>query len=840
MPAAKLSLDFQGLVTATGKIQAPPGSLTEALNVNLTAPGIAEKRRGVARSTATNTAGAIWKMLSSPLLNAGLIVSQGAGGASPLYSEATSLAYGNPSGSFALLPTPDGTAVICRFDKRARMAAHGKTHYGTSQRASWRVVNDGGAPLEVEWAGMARPLGFHAESVTSLTATASGCLPHTNAFAYRVVWVLPGNETDPSPTLVSPPSGRFVVMNVSGTPGHSGGTAANVNLRIIIPYRSDTGSAAIATNWKFQLYRSRPFDTTTGQPDDELQLVYEASPTTAQILTGYIDITDITPAGIGGAYLYTNTTLGGDVSTGALVPATAGLSGILASNDRPPIARDVSVIADCVAYGNVQLPQRLLVSLLAVGSAGNVIKSGDKLRFIGTTTFDLDATSAAGAFNSGTFQVFTAYSSIALNIRQTALNLCAAINSLSTNTWLTATYVGSDTLPGTVGQILLENRRTDAAQFSVSVVTGSGLPYVPQIPSGGLFSSAEIRPNYLAVSKPGLADAVPPANYIQVGPPDADILALVPLREALFIFTDRGVYWMRGDTPSQFVVEPFDLTFRLIGTEMVTACDDALYAWGREGIARITNGGLQYIDLPIRNLTTQAVRGLDAAVGLDALSGRGFAVSYPTERRVLFFFRGGLEEVTRTPSYVADEYGCRYAFVYNIATGGWSQYDYGQAAGKLSGVVRHSDELLFCGEWNAGGPSYFYGERDSQTAADFADQNRAGATGSINSILEWTVVAPDPVAINHWREVQAYFNRSDLVAAYGLPTAITVSITSEFGGLQQSSLVPLSEQSRVLFEPAVAMASRCVVRLRHNVVSEYCCIGGWGLIYSPVSNFSTR
>lgn len=844
MPAAKLSLDFQGLVTATGKIQAPPGSLTEALNFNFTAPGIAEKRRGLARSAFPNDSGAIWKMYSSPLLGDALLISQGAGGASPLYSRATSIAYGEPATGFAALPTSDnvaGTNVDCAFDKRSRITAHGRTHYGTSQRACWRVVNAGATPARIEWAGMPRPFGFYAEAGFTLVPVTGGCLPHANAFAYRVVWMIPGNDADPNPTLLSPPSGRFVVMNTSGTPGHSGGTDANVTLRILIPERSDTGSTAITTDWKYQVYRSRAFAIATGQPDDELQLVYEASPTAGEITTGWLDFTDRSPQGVGGAYLYTNTTLGGDVSTGAIVPGTAGLSGILASNDRPPIARDIATFSDCVVYGNIQTPQRLLVSLLAVGTTGDVVKATDVLTFTqGASSFTMTATTTANAPNTGNFQVFTAYSSIALNIRQTAINLCAAINSRSTNDWLTATYVGNDTLPGTVGQILLEARRTDGAQFSVDVTTGSRLPYVPQIQAGGLASEAEAKPNYLAVSKPGLADSVPPANYIQVGPPDADILALVPLRDALFVFTDRGIYWMRGDTPAQFVVEPFDLTFRLIGTELATVCEDALYAWGREGIARITNGGLDYIDLPIRNLTLQAIRGLDATVGLVSLAARGFATAYPTERRVLFFFRGGAEEVTRTPSFVADEYGCRYAFVYNIATGGWSQYDYGNATGKLSGVVRVTDELLYCGEWNAGNPSRFYSEKDAQAAADFSDTSRTGSAVAINSVLEWTVVAPDPVAINHWREVQAYFNKSDLVVAYGLPTSISVTITSEFGGVQLSTLVPLSEQSRVLFEPAVGMSSRCVVRLRHNVSGEYCCIGGWGLIYSPVSNFNTR
>lgn len=845
MPVSKLSLDFQGMVTAPGKLQAPPGSLTVAQNVNFTAPGVCEKRRGYVRSDYGLVAA--WKTYSSATLGDNLLVSCGAGGTSPLYSEATEVRWGDPAAGFTLLPAIDSTAVQAPYSNRARMTSYGLTHYGTSNRACWRVGNDGaGDPNLIYWAGMPRPFGFHGESTTPLTAAAGRFLADGYAVAYRVVWVLPGDEFNPE--LVSPPSGRYIVPNVATTGGYVAATTANVNLRILIPFQSDTIGQDISAGWKYQIYRTKQFPVTGAtatQPDDEMQLVYEANPTAGDITTGYVDIVDTCPDGVMGAYLYTNTSLGGDVGTDVLVPDAPGVAGVLASNDRPPLARDITTFADCAIYGNIQTPHRLLFSIVAVGTAGNVLKNTDALQIAsGSLAFTVNASNVASAPGSTNFLVVTTAGSLALNVRATAINLCAAINSHPSNGWLTATYVGNDSNPGTVGQILLEANRSDnpanwsnGTDITVTVTAGSSLPYLPQMPVSSL---ADVRINGLAISKPGLPDAVPPANYISVGPKDADIVALVPLRDALFIFTDRGVYWMRNETPSTFTIEEFDLTFRLLGKETAVVCQDAIYAWGREGIARITNGGIQFIDLPIRDYVQKAIRGLRGTVGLAKAATEFWTAAYPTERRVLFFFHAGDE--TLHNGTTPDPYGCSEALVWNIATGGWSTYHLEKKCGRLSGVVRYSDELLYAGEWNAGSTGYFYSEHDAQVATDFADHDRVNSTKAIISKLQWTTAAPDPSAINHWREVQFYFNVNTLIPAYALPTTCTMTMETEFssGNGQSSSFVPTIEQVRIFVEPKVGMATRCVLGFEHVEKNEYFCLGGWGLIYGPVSTFTTR
>lgn len=130
-------------------------------------------------------------------------------------------------------------------------------------------------------------------------------------------------------------------------------TASSVTLNITIP-------EDITSNYFFQVYRSAVFAATGTQvlsidvfPNDELQLVYEAFPTAAELSAGTITIVDITPDEFRGANLYTN------ASTG---------EGILQANDVPPFAKDINVFKNSVFYANTHTRHRKELSLLGVQS----------------------------------------------------------------------------------------------------------------------------------------------------------------------------------------------------------------------------------------------------------------------------------------------------------------------------------------------------------------------------------------------------------------------------------------------------------------------------------------
>ncbi len=825
MTAAKLSLEFKGMVTAPGQLAAPPGSLTVAQNVDFPAIGLAEKRRGV-QAAPFGFGGAAWSVISTKQLGSNLLFNVGDG------SGATSLQYGTGLVARTVLSTPDATNVTNTPATRMKAAVSLKNHYLTSTRAPLRLQSD----LTLKFAGMPRSPGVaqKQQGVAQLVAGTTQWLANNYAVAYRTVWVTTDSD---GVDLVSAPSGRWVITNVAGTNGFTG-AARDTSLHLRIPFQADTVGTPITTSWRVRVYRSIAVDSTTAQPNDEMQLCFESSPTAGDITAGEMTITDSCPEAALGAYLYTNTVSGGDVSTG-LVRSSSTSLGLLASNDRPPLAKDVAIFANCAWWANFTTLPRLTFSILAVGAAGNVLKAGDTIT-ISDLSGSATVTAVGGAVPAANqFRVETALGSTTLNIRQTAMNLVATINQNFGGQ--VATYIGSDASPGTIGQIMIEGIRSDAnnGNFTLAISAGSTLPYLPQLTSG-ITSGYDTWGNGIAISKPFQADAVAPANYVRVGRNDTTIQRVIPLRDALFIFTDDGIFWARGNSPADFQIDSFDTTFRLQARDTAVACGDAIYAWGLEGIARITNGGVEYLDIPIRNYVTAAVAGLRSPVTLAAFAQRAFAVSYRVARKVVFFFPYGIE---------TGDYACNNALVFAVPTESWSTYIYrtsaggagGAANGKLSGAVRVSDELMFLGEWSAGTDTLLYVEGNAKDTTDFHDTSSASVSIAIDTVLEWTSTVPSPAGLCHWPEAQVYFSPSDVNKFYTLPTSVMVGVESEHGGTFSATITaPSTLQSRLMLSADVGMAARQTMTVQHNTIDDYFSLSGFALLYHPVSNFIGR
>lgn len=135
-------------------------------------------------------------------------------------------------------------------------------------------------------------------------------------------------------------------------------TSTNVILTVNIP-------EGVNANYFLQVYRSDIAEATGITvladliPNDEMQLVYEAFPTPAELSTGVMTILDEISDEFAGANLYTN-------------PATG--EGILQSNDVPPLSKDINRFKNVLFYANTKTRQRLNLSLLGVTNfhAGNI------------------------------------------------------------------------------------------------------------------------------------------------------------------------------------------------------------------------------------------------------------------------------------------------------------------------------------------------------------------------------------------------------------------------------------------------------------------------------------
>lgn len=141
-------------------------------------------------------------------------------------------------------------------------------------------------------------------------------------------------------------------------------TTTNVTLSFTIP-------DDVTTNHFYQIYRSSISEATGVTvlsdltPSDELQLVYEAFPTTAELSTQVIEVTDVTPDAFRGANLYTN------ASTG---------EGILQSNDVPPASTDINKFKNYTFYANTRTRHRLQLSMLGIQALLNEYALGSTPR----------------------------------------------------------------------------------------------------------------------------------------------------------------------------------------------------------------------------------------------------------------------------------------------------------------------------------------------------------------------------------------------------------------------------------------------------------------------------
>lgn len=129
-------------------------------------------------------------------------------------------------------------------------------------------------------------------------------------------------------------------------------TASEVEITITIP-------PGVTSAYFYQLYRTATV-TATGtdvlselSAGDEMGLVIEAYPTSAELAAEQVIVIDNTPDSFRGANLYTNQISG---------------EGILAANDLPPIAKDINRFKNVIFFANTTTRFRLNSSLLGVST----------------------------------------------------------------------------------------------------------------------------------------------------------------------------------------------------------------------------------------------------------------------------------------------------------------------------------------------------------------------------------------------------------------------------------------------------------------------------------------
>ena len=661
-----LQLKIKGIWTTQNSFsEVPDGALAEAINITLAKDSVAESRRGFASIFNIPASGGTAQYADRfSEFQGDLIVHYGS---SLAYWDGTNL---NPfSGTYA---HPNSTFTM-------KFAQANENLYFTTSMGVYKLDTLSDTPV---------PAGVPAALDVEVAATgSSGFLLASSSCAYRIVW----GFTDANQNLLlSSPSQRAEIDNAAGT-------SVNANVTFTIP-------AGITVNNFYQVYRSDQIaftGSTPNTPDDNMQLVYEANPTSAQITAKSVTVTDITPDSLRGAALYTNATQ----------------EGILQQNTIPPFCADLCNFKNCMFFANTSSNQNTTITMLAVGGSSGVQVS-DTIT-IGSNTFTcINTTPSTGSNN---YEIVTS-GSPAQNVNSTALNLVQCINQSTSNTTIYAYYISSTTsLPG---QILLQARSLSGAAFSVTV-SGHGSAFNPALPTSGttVTSTNTALLNGLMYSKQQEPEAVPAENIFYPGSASAPILRILALRDSLFILKTDGVFLLTGTSPADFSIITLDNTVFITVPDSAVALNNCVYALTTQGVAQITDTGVDVISRPIEDQLNELV----GSVGATTMSQCCFGIGYESERSYILF--------------VPQTEGATYstlAYVYNYFTKTWVTWERSQ----YGGYVLSTDNKIYMA--NALYSSVVQ-ERKNYNYTDYTDESFAI---SISSSSGTTVTLADASSVS--------------------------------------------------------------------------------------------
>jgi hypothetical protein len=353
--AAGVTLTFTpGITTGTSANTATVGVVASASTLTTTGNTTNGSNQ---LTTLASTAGILQNMLVSGTgIPSGTYVSSVVGSTVTLSQNATATAAG-VSVTFALSPlnfwSVGSYVYLNSFTGTGGTAINGLQLIGTvsalgftfSTAAAQNPITITGASIvSGEYRNLKDSSGalYSAVAIPDTPAT-NGELTYLQSYLQAIITRL---QVEPTSVILATIQTNFLSL-LSLT------TTAQVVLDIGIP-------STVTSAHFFQIYRSATAQASSTQvlttdvfSNDELQLVYEAFPTAAQLAAGVVTVTDITLDFFRGANLYTNPYSG---------------EGPTQANDVPPAAMDINVFKNTVFFANTRTRHRISLNLLGVAN----------------------------------------------------------------------------------------------------------------------------------------------------------------------------------------------------------------------------------------------------------------------------------------------------------------------------------------------------------------------------------------------------------------------------------------------------------------------------------------
>jgi hypothetical protein len=631
-----VQLDCKGLYTFPNLLsQVPPGAMTIANEINIDRPGVAETRRGFDFYGTTLPAAAIkgynYDETLLWYLNNGQLAYDSDGAGTWVEYAGT---YFPPTGGFVFSTQSSGN------------------FYYTTNNGVYKLDSVTGTP---RLSGVPGALDLN-----GAISGAGNAILNNSQVMYQVVF----DYTDANKNLILGAPSEFLFVS------NSSGSTQQVTLNITIPN-------GLTTQYFVQVYRTANTGSLTVPPGNNAQLIIEHRLTSAELIAKTVTIVDNIPDSLLGAFIY-----------------TADGQPENFPNNQPPLALDMTTFQNMTFYANYKTVQTADLTLDSVG-APNGLQIGDTFSItdVGSSTVYTYTGAAANNAAARQFKIDTS-GTIAQNIDATARNLVAMINQDPANTLYYAFYItGENILPGA---ITLESQNLQNGPFFLnSSRQTSWTPVIPAIGSTYI-SSNTATPNGFLVSKINQAEAVPLvfAYNLQAGTINIIIYRMIALQDAVYAFTNGGIFRITGSDPTSLQTLLFDSSAKIFGLNTPVVLNNSIYYASTQGVCSVSSGGNQIMSRSIE-------RDLLELETFTSFPSAAFGCVYESDRRYFLWCQ--------------QESGATTPYTYNWITQTWTIWLRSATAAIVSDAVNE----LFIGD----SLGNIFKERKSFTNNDFSDEH---------------------------------------------------------------------------------------------------------------------
>lgn len=636
-----VQLDNKGLYTFPNQIgtQVPPGAMTVANNIDIDRTGIAETRRGF---------DFYGDLLSAPAIKG--------------YNYDQTLLWYLNSGK--LVYDSDGAGTWVTY-AGTFFPPTGSYLFSTQSSGNFYFVTNNGPYKLDSVTGTPRLSGVpEALDINGAISGPGNAVFDNSQVGYQVLF---GYVDANSNLILGSPSEFLFITNTSGS-------TQQVTLNITIPN-------GLSTQYFVQIYRTANTNSATVPPGNTFQLAIEHQLTAGEIAAKTLTIIDNIPDSLLGAFIY-----------------TADGQPFNFPNSVPPLSLDLTTFQNMTFYANYHTIQNVDVTLDSVGAPFG-LQVGDTFSITdiaGPTTYTYTGAAANNAA-ARQFAIVTT-GTIAQNIDATARNLVAMINQDPANTLFYAYYItGENILPGAIS---IKAQNLQQGQFYIN--SSRQTPWTPAIPAAGssYISSNNARPNGFIVSKIGQPEAAPLAfeYLLQAGTINIIIYRVIALQDAVYAFTNGGIFRITGSDPTALQTLLFDSSAILFGINTPDILNNSIYYFSTQGECAVSSGGNQIMS---RNIE----RDLLILAALPPFPSIAFSCAYESDRAYFLF-----TNTSENPNSVIQEY--RYNWITQTHTL-WTRE-------ATAAIVSQAVNKLFFAD-NLGN---IFRERKTFTNADYADERR--------------------------------------------------------------------------------------------------------------------